>query len=126
MLPTHANLQIIYDRALPSMKDASPPQLTLQGFQAALQTRFWLRSQPDPNIELVLVEVRAQGSAAEGAASGSFAILFHGPATPGLPQRTYRFEHDVLGTFDLFIVPVGSDKNGFHYEAVFNHQPARH
>lgn len=66
------------------------------------------------------------GSASGGAASGSFAILFHGPVNAALPQRMYRFEHEVLGTFDLFIVPVGRDKNGFHYEAVFNHQPSRH
>ena len=102
------------------------PQLTLQGFQAALQTRFRLQSQEDTTIELALVEARAVGAVSEEGEGGSFSIIFHGPAHPLLPQRMYLFEHDVLGAFDLFIVPVGQDKEGFLYEAVFNHTPSRH
>jgi hypothetical protein len=32
----------------------------------------------------------------------------------------YGVEHDRLGTFDLFLVPVGADETGVSYEAVFN------
>jgi hypothetical protein len=28
--------------------------------------------------------------------------------------------HDKLGEFDLFLVPVAKNENGFQYEAVFN------
>jgi hypothetical protein len=104
------------------MTDDSIGGLSRSGFQAALQTRFRLRSHADPHIELVLVEVRAVGSACGDAEAGSFAILFHGPADPLLPQRTYFFEHDTLGSFELFIVPIGRDQEGCRYEAVFNHQ----
>jgi hypothetical protein len=48
-----------------------------------------------------------------------FSIVFNGPAEPVLPQRIYRFEHDALGSFDLFIVPIGADVSGMQYEAVF-------
>ena len=54
------------------------------------------------------------------ARSEPFSILFRGPRTPVLPQRIYRIEHETLGTFDLFIVPVGPDAGGMQYEAVFN------
>ncbi len=49
-----------------------------------------------------------------------FSIIFRGPRDILLPQRTYRVEHDQIGTFDLFIVPVGQDRDGLRYEAVFN------
>lgn len=95
-------------------------QLSLPAFQAALRTRFRLPRQSGSNIELLLVEARVVGTKLAGGECRSFSILFHGPADPLLPQQTYSLEHDVLGTFDLFIVPVGRDINGCRYEAVFN------
>ena len=54
--------------------------------------------------------------------------LFNATARPVLAQQIYPFEHDRLGRFDLFIVPVGQDAQGLAYEAVFNRlidEPAR-
>jgi hypothetical protein len=48
-----------------------------------------------------------------------FSIVFNGPLEPVLPQRIYRFEHEKLGAFELFIVPIGPDESGMQYEAVF-------
>jgi hypothetical protein len=48
-----------------------------------------------------------------------FSLVFRGPPGAALPQRTYRVEHDALGTFDLFLVPIGPDAEGMRYEAVF-------
>lgn len=48
-----------------------------------------------------------------------FSIILRGPLDPLAPQRTYRFEHDELGSFELFIVPIGPDEAGMQYEAVF-------
>ncbi|MDX6508976.1 MAG: hypothetical protein QOG81_728, partial [Gaiellaceae bacterium] len=36
-----------------------------------------------------------------------------------LPQQIYRFDHDELGTLEIFIVPIGTDEGGVRYEAVF-------
>lgn len=36
----------------------------------------------------------------------------------GQGQRT--LEHDEMGNFDLFLVPIGRDDEGTYYEAVFN------
>ena len=49
-----------------------------------------------------------------------FAIIFRGPKEPFLPQGSYRFEHDQMGQFALFIVPIRQDDEGIYYEAVFN------
>src|SRR4051812_41136044 len=50
----------------------------------------------------------------------NFSLIFRGPQQPLLPQRIYPVEHDILGRFDLFIVPIKRDANGLCYEAVFN------
>lgn len=47
-------------------------------------------------------------------------IIFRGPLDPVLPQQIYRIEHESLGRMDLFLVPLGPDKEGMRYEAVFN------
>jgi hypothetical protein len=50
-----------------------------------------------------------------------FALLFRGPHNRPLAQGTYRFVHDRMGSFPLFIVPGTSGPHGLHYEALFNH-----
>ena len=37
-----------------------------------------------------------------------------------LPQGTYKVEHEKLGTLEIFLVPIGPDKEGLCYEAIFN------
>jgi hypothetical protein len=32
----------------------------------------------------------------------------------------YQLQHERLGAFELFLVPVGQDQDGVYYEAVFN------
>jgi hypothetical protein len=45
--------------------------------------------------------------------------VFRGPKKPELPQKIYKLEHDKLGTFELFLVPIGLDKEGMRYQAIF-------
>lgn len=49
-----------------------------------------------------------------------FSLLFQGDIEKPLVQSTYSFRHREMGTFALFIVPVGSDNSGMKYEAVIN------
>lgn len=49
-----------------------------------------------------------------------FSLMFHGPPEMFIPQGMYSLKNNTLGTFDLFLVPIGKDENGFSYEAVFN------
>lgn len=49
-----------------------------------------------------------------------FAIIFRGPREPLINQGTYRLEHDEMGEFMLFMVPLRQDDDGTFYEAVFN------
>jgi hypothetical protein len=49
-----------------------------------------------------------------------FAIVFRGPGEAFLPQGSYSFDHDEMGEFTLFIVPISQDDDGIYYEACFN------
>ena len=67
-------------------------------------------------IELVLIAVSDSSTLRQV----MFSLLFRGPFLPALAQQIYAFEHDGLGRFDLFIVPVRQDTQGLYYEAIFN------
>jgi hypothetical protein len=87
---------------------------TLSTFSPYLGQTFRLTLDDARRLDLELLE-------ATGESEGRpFSIVFRGPKNPRLPQRIYRFEHDRLGAFDLFIVPIGIDEHGLRYEAVFN------
>ena len=49
-----------------------------------------------------------------------FSLVFRGPVSPVLAQRIYPLENKALGELELFLVPIGPDKLGMRYEAVFN------
>jgi uncharacterized protein DUF6916 len=75
-------------------------------------------------LELELVGVEEGGAEASRAAKDAglrepFSIFFRGPLEPLLPQGTYGVRQDDVGSFPLFIVPIGQDETGTQYQAVF-------
>jgi hypothetical protein len=87
----------------------------LADFRVAVGTVFRLEG----SDELHLVEAEPTGERGAGMEREPFRLAFLGPADAILPQRTYRLEHDTLGTLDIFIVPIARDANGTTYEAIF-------
>ncbi|MDR3508550.1 MAG: hypothetical protein P4L64_11680 [Caulobacteraceae bacterium] len=71
---------------------------------------------------LTLVQVRplGAGAAIRGMLRSPFSLLFRSASLIVLPQRTYRLRNAALGALDIFLVPVGRDREGVVYEAVFN------
>ena len=95
--------------------------LTEAEFSKHLNTKFRVASEQP--IELELAEVKAYlNKAHEQTGMERFSAFFKGPREPFLPQSIYALEHDRMGAFELFLVPVGTDENGFRYEAVFNYR----
>jgi hypothetical protein len=86
-------------------------------FAENLKTKFKASLDDVNGVELELVEIVDNVSTPR---QEQFALEFHGPADIFLPQQMYRIEHESIGTFDLLLVPVGKNENGFAYEAVFN------
>lgn len=105
-------------------------QVDSTDFAQQLNTAFLVHPEGGFPVKLQLVEVRsfAQSGAAfvpaEDGANEKFAVLFRGTRNTALEQNTYTFEHRHIGTFEMFIVPVGyPDESQCYYEAVFNRPP---
>ena len=93
--------------------------LTAEVFAGRIGDRFRLLVTPDHTIEVELFEATVLGSRSAAKGRAPFSILFRGPMTPVLPQRIYRIDHAVMGSFDLFLVPLGPRNGGMVYEAIF-------
>jgi hypothetical protein len=93
-------------------------------FLPLLHTEFRVHADSSEPVPLTLVEVsdlmRTPGGEPRRGKRG-FSLLFTGARTHFLPQSMYRFEHEALGAFELFITPVlPDDDQSFAYEAIFN------
>ena len=111
--------------------DRSIESLTAEDFRPYRGSSFRLlpsvaANTPEVAVELELVEVCEHSAGANGAFRAPFALLFHGPLTPIMPQAIYRLRNERFGTLDFFIVPIGpadpaapGQPAAMRYEVVF-------
>ena len=95
---------------------AENPILNFETFAAQLNTSFRVKPAADLTVELLLIEANDKSVASQE----MFSLIFQGPSRTFLPQGLYPVEHDRIGVFDLFIVPIGRDEDQYRYEAIFN------
>lgn len=88
-----------------------------EAFVAAVGSPFLLRMPGGASLALTLMDVEP-GRSRPG--WERFSLLFDGPTPPTIPHLAYEVEHATLGTFPLFVGPVGTDEGSPPYEAVFN------
>lgn len=99
--------------------DPVTDRLDVTRFAPAVDTTFTARA-GDLAVSLRLVSATTRGAGGDDPESWTpFNLVFLGPVDPVLPQMTYRLEHPTVGDHDVFLVPVGRDGDGTHYEAVF-------
>jgi hypothetical protein len=91
--------------------------LTHEEFAAQLNTKFRVQVDEANAVDLVLAEVSELKISPR---QEQFSIVFHGPVEVFLEQGGRQFKHNEMGEFDLFLVPINRDENGYSYEAVFN------
>ncbi len=96
-------------------------KLTVTDFSQYVDQKFFIHVGENEPMELALVEAIEVGAAPKDPQyRQAFSVLFVGPAQPILPQRIYRIEHEEMGALDLFLVPLGPNRDGFmRYESVF-------
>jgi hypothetical protein len=92
-------------------------KLNSKVFAEQLHTTFKI---PMGEAAPLLLELTAVNERETSPKIEQFSLLFLGPQTPCLNQRIYRFEHEKLGTFDLFLTAIGADAAGTSYEVVFH------
>jgi hypothetical protein len=114
--------------ALPISLLGREPDSGPRGLEAASVSTFWryrldrfsVRVGAMATVDLELREVKDLGLPRDGLPMKErFAIVFQGPRDPQLEQGTYRFEHQEMGEFPLFIVPVYSNTRDAYYQASF-------
>ena len=89
---------------------------TIETFSQLSNKKFVMHFGESQSTELELVNVADVGSSDRQI---QFSLVFVGRNAPVM-QGIYRLEHGELGTFDLFLVPIGMDQNGIQFEAIFN------
>lgn len=91
--------------------------LTHEAFTRQAGTKFKVQVDEYTGVELELAEVSEVKLYPR---QEEFTIVFRGPSNAFLDQGVRLFTHDQIGEFELFIVPIRQDEQGFYYEAVFN------
>ena len=79
---------------------------------------FTIKLSPEKRIPVRLVEVNK--SASNDSRQESFSLLFEADEAYSLEQKIYDFQHQEIGQFSIFIVPVETDGHTTRYEAVFS------
>ena len=86
-------------------------------FSKHANTKFQV--QVDENTQVVL-ELIAISELKVYPQQEEFTLEFRGPSDMFLSQGAHDFKHEQMGQFELFIVPIRQDQQGFYYEAIFN------
>ena len=93
------------------------PSLTHEEFSKNANTKFQVQADENTRVELELIKISELKLHPQ---QEEFAVQFRGPLNIFLSQGVRDFSHDQMGQFELFIVPIREDEQGFYYEAVFN------
>lgn len=93
--------------------------LTRESFAPHVASRFVVPALAGGTFALTLVSIDAAGAGLPGKRV-PFALHFHGPASPVLPQGVRRLTHPVLGDLEIFLVPLGPNGGAMVYEAIFS------
>jgi hypothetical protein len=94
---------------------------TVDTFAPHIGETFEIVGGTEQRLKLELVAATSLGRQTNRAAQQreQFSIHFRGPAGVVLPQQIYTLEFEPIGTFDIFLVPIGNDATGTRYEAIF-------
>ncbi|MDJ0705577.1 MAG: hypothetical protein QNJ46_20055 [Leptolyngbyaceae cyanobacterium MO_188.B28] len=100
--------------------------LTISDFRPHLSSKFYVHCDKDREnleaLETKLTEINELKYDRRGDLGKAFTLTFLGELEPILPQKIYQFEHQTMGKLNMFVVPIGPDREGkgMCYEAVFS------
>ena len=95
--------------------------LRREHFESVVNTFFQFQTEERVDVKLKLVAVdnlRLITNDQQGFVGESYSLLFEGTKKSKIAQGNYQVNHNTLGQFMLFIVPVGL--RGIRYEAIIN------
>ena len=97
---------------------------TIATFAGHLSETFCIHLASGTTLEAELIEVtQLSAKSAQGTEvprkRAPFSLVFQSPAHTRLVQGIYKMAHPDLGTFEIFLVPIGLDAQGLRCEAIF-------
>lgn len=94
--------------------------LSFDFFAQHLRETFSL-SLGETSVAMTLVEARRHPvRTIAGIRPDPFSLFFKSQSHVLLPQQTYAFKIPGAATMNIFIVPIGRERDGVVYEALFN------
>lgn len=124
-----APVEVIAQTVAPGRRCKSPGELSYSAFAEQLNTPFRIWASPTRTVTVQLAEVSLARSKLSrpgrrpppDAAHEKFSLIFSGSRRDLLEQDSYEFEHETLGRFTFFIVPIFTrNPEKMDYEAVIN------
>jgi hypothetical protein len=93
-------------------------KLTIDDFKDRVGETFTATAGEGQALNLTLTS--ADGlQAGPDAERTPFSLKFRDEAPDHVPQQTVAIQHPEMGSFDLFVVPLGPGPDGMRYEAIF-------
>src|SRR5258708_3125453 len=96
---------------------AMSENLNAKAFAAQLRTQFTVCVADGETIALHLFEGVEHNPSPQ---IEYFSLFFRGSLAAQCNQGIHALRHEKLGSFNLFLVPIGPDAQGMRYQAVFN------
>ena len=93
--------------------------LTIDTFQARLGERFDVIVDERQMMVTRLTRIFSWGEDVAERPRQPFSIVLHALPEAIIPQRIYEVQNAALGSFEIFLTPIGPDQYGMQYEAVF-------
>jgi hypothetical protein len=88
---------------------------TIDDFEGRVGDTFTATAAGGRTLTLTLTDADSyQGSRTR------FSLVFSDTVPDPVPQQIVSFEHPELGSFELFVVPIGPGPDGMRYEAIIN------
>jgi hypothetical protein len=94
-------------------------KLTIDDFRGRVGETFAATAEGGATLTLTLRSADALYTPPGDQGRTPFSLEFTDEAQDHLPQQIVDVEHADLGSFPLFVVPLGPSPEGMRYEAVF-------
>ncbi len=93
--------------------------LTIDDFSGRVGETFQARAE-ERALTLTLRQVDPLPRPVGDEGREPFSLEFTDPEPHHVAQQTVAVEHEEMGSFDLFVVPLGPNEHGMRYEAIFS------